>query len=164
MCPTDGMSVPQVCPDGQYQTGTGQQDCDNCTEGYSCLNKDQSPASCPAGLFAPAGSTSCSNCGAGKCHLGPSLLSVDLKGLRQWEKTFLKGHLHQHGKCAGCPCGSCPWAGASCGGQQRSHTERSSVEPAGIGSADWWVFIDQWPSAVKMGPQQTETVCGPAQV
>ena len=99
-----------------------------------------------------------------------------------------KGHLHQRVKRAGRPRGSrprvpqsiglnelcvavynaaaplCLRGGLAAGARRDRSWIDFSAGPAGIASADWLVFIDQWPSAPKRGFPQTETARGPALV
>ena len=84
-----------------------------------------------------------------------------------------KGHLHQRGKRADPTPGLHSWsvcrhcvvlftprwvrcASAAGALKDRSQSDSSLAEPAGTGSADWSIFIDQWPSAAKWGFRKLE--------
>ena len=65
-CPNNGMGAHTVCPDGEYQTSTGQTTCTACTAGHECSNKAIAPNQCAAGMYAAANSISCTPCAAGE--------------------------------------------------------------------------------------------------
>ena len=97
----------------------------------------------------------------------------------------LKGHLHQRGKRAGRPSGSRPrvpqWIGLkelcgavytaagpprrqsrpAAGARRDCSWSNSSAGTAGIGSADWSVFIDQRSSAAKWGSSKVKLRADP---
>lgn len=51
-----------ICPDGQYQTLTGQVSCDNCPAGQECPSKNETAVDCNAGYFSPVAVSTCSVC------------------------------------------------------------------------------------------------------
>ena len=98
----------------------------------------------------------------------------------------VKGHLHQRGKGVGCLRGSRPWvlqwfglkelcgavytaagphrlrAGPAVGARRDRSRSDSSAGLAGIGTADWSVFIDQRSSAAKWGSSKVKLRVDPS--
>ena len=72
--------------------------------------------------------------------------------------------LHSGSVCRNCVVLFTPCCASAAGASRDRSQSDSSVGPAGIGSADWWVLIDQWPSAAKWGLRKLETAHGPAPV
>ena len=67
-CPTDGMVNATQCPDGEYQTDTGQSSCDDCPAGSEC--SDTTTANpCSTGQYSDAKAISCTSCPTGEFWL-----------------------------------------------------------------------------------------------
>jgi len=49
-----------ACPDGTYQTATGQTTCDDCPGGQECPSASGAASNCNAGYYSPSGVSTCS--------------------------------------------------------------------------------------------------------
>ena len=64
-CPSDGMTEPTACPDGEYQDSTQQTTCTACDAGHECSNKAAAPNPCAPGTYAAANAITCTACATG---------------------------------------------------------------------------------------------------